>query len=72
VSHEIELLLHFQITASNARGYEVLWGVTGECNIVRWNGPLGNYTPLLSVSGPNIGAAVDGGRSARRDRSRRD
>jgi hypothetical protein len=59
-SHEIELLLHFQITAHSARGYEVLWGHTGEVNIVRWNGPLGNYTPLLSVTGPNIGAAVDG------------
>ena len=60
VSHEIELLLHFRVSANNARGYEVLWGATGEVNIVRWNGPLGNYTPLLSVSGPNIGAAVDG------------
>ena len=60
VSHEIELLLRFQVTAHNARGYEVLWGQTGEVNIVRWNGPLGDYTPLGAVSGPNIGAAVDG------------
>jgi hypothetical protein len=60
VSHEIELLLRFQITAHNARGYEVLWGQTGELNIVRWNGALGDYTPLASTTGPNIGAAVDG------------
>lgn len=59
-SHEIELLLRFQITAHNARGYEVLWGQTGELNIVRWNGPLGSYTPLKRVTGLNIGAAVDG------------
>jgi hypothetical protein len=60
VSHEIELLLRFQITANSARGYEVLWGQTGEVNIVRWNGPLGDYTPLLSATGPNIGPATDG------------
>ena len=59
-SHEIELLLRFQITPHNARGYEVLWGHTGEVNVVRWNGPLGDYTPLIATSGPNIGAAVDG------------
>ena len=58
VSHEIELLLRFQITAHNARGYEVLWGHDGGIAIVRWNGPLGNYTPLRE--GPNIGQAVDG------------
>jgi hypothetical protein len=55
--HEVELLLRFQITARNARGYEVLWGVTGGLAIVRWNGPVGNYTELAST---NIGAAVDG------------
>jgi hypothetical protein len=56
--HEIELLLRFQITANSARGYEVLWGHAGNLALVRWNGPLGDYTSLLS--GVNIGAAVDG------------
>jgi hypothetical protein len=63
VSHEIELLLRFQITARNARGYEILWGVTGELNLVRWNGPVGNYTPFGDAGGgygPNVGAARDG------------
>lgn len=60
VSHEIELLLHFQITPHVARGYEVLWGQSGEINIVRWNGPLGDYTPLIAVQGPNVGPAIDG------------
>ena len=52
VSHEIELLLRFRIAAHSARGYEILWGVTGELNIVRWNGPLGNYTPLARSDRP--------------------
>jgi hypothetical protein len=58
--HEVELLLRFQITANGARGYEVLWGQDGELWIVRWNGPLGDYTPLGGIdnSGPNM--AVDG------------
>lgn len=60
VSHEIELLLRFSITANNAHGYEVLWAVTGSIAIVRWNGAIGNYTPSSTVDGLNIGAAVDG------------
>jgi hypothetical protein len=59
-SHEVELLLRFRITAREARGYEVLWGHGGELNVVRWNGPLGDYTPLGKTTGPNIGPAVDG------------
>jgi hypothetical protein len=47
--HEVELLLRFDITAHNARGYEVLWGWDGDFAIVRWNGPLGDYTPLYSA-----------------------
>ena len=60
VSHEIELLLRFSITAGVARGYEILWGVTGECNVVRWNGGIGSYLAWNGSSGPNIGAAVAG------------
>jgi hypothetical protein len=59
-NHEVELLLRFRITAHSARGYEVLWGQDGEINIVRWNGPLGNYTPLGQSVGVNIGPAVNG------------
>jgi hypothetical protein len=58
-NHEIELLLHFQITAHNARGYEVLWAHTGEIAIVRWNGSLNDYTAIQDT-GQNIGVAVDG------------
>lgn len=57
--HEIELLLRFEITVHGARGYEVLWGHDGDFAIVRWNGPLGDYTDL-GVNGPGPGVAVDG------------
>jgi hypothetical protein len=57
--HEIELLLRFEISAHGARGYEVLWGHEGSFAIVRWNGPLGNYTDL-GVNGPGPGVAADG------------
>ena len=60
LKHEIELLLRFQITAHNARGYEVLWGHTGYVAVVRWNGPLGDYTALYESGDPGIGPAVDG------------
>ncbi|MEO8135827.1 MAG: hypothetical protein ABI831_17850, partial [Betaproteobacteria bacterium] len=60
VSHEVELLLHFKITPNFARGYEVLWGVSGYLAVVRWNGPLGNYKPLLENVSPGIGVPVDG------------
>lgn len=51
--HEVELLLRFQITPHGARGYEVLWGITGYIAVVRWNGPVGDYTPLYDPgSGP--------------------
>jgi chitodextrinase len=58
VNHEVELLLRFKITPHNARGYEVLWSHQGHIAIVRWNGPLGDYTPLLD--NVQIGPAVDG------------
>jgi len=45
--HEAELLLRFDISAHNARGYEIMWGVAGYIAIVRWNGPHGDYTVLF-------------------------
>jgi hypothetical protein len=60
VKHEIELLLRFQIGPHSARGYEVLWGHSGELNVVRWNGPLGQYTALAGIYGKNIGPARAG------------
>jgi hypothetical protein len=56
-AHEIELLLRFQVTAGNARGYEVLWASDGGLVLVRWNGALDSYDPFPPA---NIGVAVDG------------
>ncbi|MEO8137819.1 MAG: hypothetical protein ABI831_28060 [Betaproteobacteria bacterium] len=58
--HEVELLLRFQISANFARGYEVLWGHSGYLAVVRWNGPLGDYTALYEAGDPGIGPPVDG------------
>lgn len=59
-SHEVELLLRFEITANNARGYEVLAGWNGAYSqIVRWNGALDDFT-YLDTTGPGFGALVEG------------
>ena len=53
-------MLRFQITAHNARGNEVLWGQTGYVAIVRWNEPVGDYTPLYDPGLGSIPQPVDG------------
>ena len=67
ITHEMELLLRFSDDASNARGYECLFNYAGGVEIVRWNGPLGNFTSLTSgdlgrdlVSGDVIKATIVG------------
>jgi hypothetical protein len=52
--HEIELLLRFNISANDAHGYEVLWGISGYIAVVRWNGANGDYTPIYD---PGAGSA---------------
>jgi hypothetical protein len=59
-SHEIELLLRFKITAHSARGYEINCGWNGAYSqIVRWNGPLNDFT-YLNPTGPGFGALAEG------------
>jgi hypothetical protein len=58
--HEIELLLRFEITAHNARGYEILWGWDGDFSIERWNGPTAKWTPLFEWATPGPGRLADG------------
>lgn len=58
--HEVELLLRFDISPHSARGYEVLWGLSGYVAIVRWNGPLGNYTPLFDPGAGSIPVPQNG------------
>jgi hypothetical protein len=58
-SHEVELLLRFSISANDAHGYEVLWGVTGYIAIVKWLGTYGTYTALYD-SGAGFSVPADG------------
>jgi hypothetical protein len=59
VYEEVELRLRSTITAHSITGYEVLFRCNHDdswyTDIVRWNGPLGNFTILRHVtSGPGI------------------
>ena len=59
-SHEVELLLRFEITAHSARGYEINNGWNGAYSqIVRWNGALNDFT-YLDTTGAGFGALVEG------------
>ncbi|HTG04552.1 MAG TPA: hypothetical protein VK635_10930 [Bradyrhizobium sp.] len=56
ITHEMELLLRFSDDTGNARGYECLFNYAGGVEIVRWNGPLGNFTSLNFTGGAgNLG-----------------
>src|SRR5262249_53485392 len=52
--HEAELLLRFNISAHSASGYEVLFALNDPATsqdgyaVVRWNGPLGNYSTIYN------------------------
>jgi hypothetical protein len=58
IFEEVELRLRTTIAAHSIVGYEVNFRVLsgGDCyiQIVRWNGPMGNFTLLNSVYGPGI------------------
>jgi hypothetical protein len=58
--HELELLLRFSIVNGNAHGYEVLWGIAGYMAVVRWNGALGDYTPVYDPGNGSIPVPQDG------------
>jgi len=59
-SHEVELLVRFEITAHSARGYEINCGWNGAYSqIVRWNGALNDFT-YLNPTGPGFGALAEG------------
>jgi hypothetical protein len=52
-THEVELLLRWYDTAHEARGYECNVAFDGSyAQIVRWNGPVGDYTYLAEGNVP--------------------
>ena len=44
--HEALLLLRWADSATSARGYECLFSFDGGFDIVRWNGPYGDFTSI--------------------------
>jgi hypothetical protein len=44
--HEAEILLRWADSALSARGYECLWSFEGDIQIMRWNGPFGDFTEI--------------------------
>lgn len=65
---EVELRLRSSLSAHSCTGYEVNFSVKPDnpyCQIVRWNGPLGDFTPLDSrtvgvVNGDVVKATIVG------------
>ena len=45
---EVEIRLNSSLLPHVCNGYEVLWEITGTITIVRWNGPVSNYTVLAA------------------------
>lgn len=50
--HEVEILLRCADSVLTVRCYECLFNHQGGVQIIRWNGPFGNFT-VLSGSGPS-------------------
>ena len=53
--HEVELLLRWADSTHIARGYECLFNHHGAVQIVRWNGPFGNYSVLSGRGRRSLG-----------------
>lgn len=58
-THEVELLLRMAQTSTTTRGYEMNFDTGGNAALVRWNGPLGDYTFISHGTG-NPHALQDG------------
>ncbi len=64
-SGEVEVLLRFAVSGHSARGYEINFSTkpgTNYVTIVRWNGPVGSFTPLVQTQPSYVttGAVVSG------------
>jgi hypothetical protein len=54
-THEVEILLHWSDAAHDAHGYECNLAFDGSyAQIVRWNGPLSDFTYLASGTVPAV------------------
>jgi hypothetical protein len=61
INEEVELRLRSTLSPHRATGYEILFrayqGADAYCEIVRWNGPLGDFTYVGRAKGPQCGVA---------------
>ena len=59
IYEEVELRLRSTLSAHQATGYEILFrnskSPNAYCEVVRWNGPLGDFTYLSRAKGPPCG-----------------
>lgn len=59
---EVELRLRSNVNSRSIIGYEIEFRARTDssayCDIVRWNGALGDFTPLVHVSGSQCGVAT--------------
>ena len=59
---EVELRLRTNVGPHSITGYEIEFrarpGQAGYCDIVRWNGALGDFTPLVHVDGSSCGVGA--------------
>lgn len=58
-THELGGLLRFQLGPNVARGYEYYCGATGSSTLIRWNGPLNNFS-TMGTTGPGPVSPSDG------------
>ena len=62
IYEEVELRLRSALFPHRATGYEILFraskSANAYCEIVRWNGPLGDFTYLGRTKGPPCGVAT--------------
>ncbi len=61
-NEEVELRLRSALSPHRATGYEILFRASKSaqayCEVVRWNGPLGDFTYLTRSRGPQCGVAT--------------
>jgi len=51
VTHEVCLFMRGADTSNSIRGYEFLFAYFGEFQLMRWNGPFGDFTNLVTNGG---------------------
>jgi hypothetical protein len=49
-THETGLLARFAISAHSAAGYEWYFSVVSSTAVIRWNGAINDFTPIISVT----------------------